>query len=159
MNSLCPTVQQQISVPDDNGGWSTLTNGTGIHTEIWDFNQHHLCQANETPLANKVTCPITSTCSTLTTRSFTSFLVMLSSQRRHHLSLTNGCMNYNREDKKRSAKPNYKKCSWYLLHLVLKLGKHYCLTPKHDIQGNIDIIDPSDGLTMHIPCLKPSEDQ
>ena len=39
----------QINVPDNNGGWSMMTNGPEIHNEILDFNQHHLCQANETP--------------------------------------------------------------------------------------------------------------
>jgi len=38
----------QIDIPDNNGGWLMMTNGPEIHNENLDFNQHHLCQANET---------------------------------------------------------------------------------------------------------------
>jgi len=54
------------------------------------------------------------------------------------------------------GKLNYEKCFWYLLHPMRK-GKKYCLASKDNIQGELDVTDPSDGTTMCIPHFEPNE--
>ena len=54
------------------------------------------------------------------------------------------------------GKLNYEKCFWYLLHPMRK-GKKYCLASKDNIQGELDVTDPSDGTTMRIPGFEPNE--